>query len=405
MTVNELDINNEDKLENLFSTNKENDLLITTGYLSKLLFYSFFWLAILTLFICIIDPYGISPLQITISGINTEKPGRINIDRLIKPYEVWRYQPKTIFLGTSRIHQSIDPAVLANTEFAPAYNAAVPANKLSENVANLEEYFQLDKNLKNVFIELFIYNFLIPSPETPKKTLIDFLKTTSSLFLSSDAILAAFQTITFNKFNGAYESGYIAPGGNWIRPKEFNTNDTFNQSVYISNIINAHRNIPGMYIQPGSIEALERIIVICKKHHAKLYLLITPSYPWDDYRLLSLHYWPLLEEWIRKISKYENVYSFSQYNDLLEEQPGKDMKWWNDPLHFSSNMGKLMLESLNKTKDPLVPQNLIRFVNNHTVESVLKERKKGLAAWSLKNTQFTKDFDHAKKDLRNDIKD
>ena len=96
-------------------------------------------------FTSIVDPYGVSPLRLTLPGINAVKPKRLAIDRLIKPYEVWRYQPRTVFLGTSRFHQSIDPAVLGGTRFSPAYNAALPATSLWETEALLEEFLNMIK--------------------------------------------------------------------------------------------------------------------------------------------------------------------------------------------------------------------------------------------------------------------
>ena len=53
----------------------------------------------------------------------------------IKPYEVLRRQPRTVFLGTSRIHEAFNPAVLDGTPYAPAYNAAVPGASIAENIA------------------------------------------------------------------------------------------------------------------------------------------------------------------------------------------------------------------------------------------------------------------------------
>jgi len=128
------------------------------------------WAGLAVVFIWIIDPYGVSPIRIEVTGVNRLKPARIDIDRLIKPYEVWRYQPRTIFLGTSRIHQSIDPKVLDGTTFAPAYNASIPANTLSENAATIEQFFSLDPNLKYVFIEAWIYNFMLPGPDETERT-------------------------------------------------------------------------------------------------------------------------------------------------------------------------------------------------------------------------------------------
>jgi len=98
-----------------------------------------FWVFLFLTVTWVVNPYGVSPINITIERINKFKPKRIDIDRLIKPYEVWRYQPKTIFLGTSRFHQSIDPSVLDGTKYAPAYNASIPASSLGMNISHLLE--------------------------------------------------------------------------------------------------------------------------------------------------------------------------------------------------------------------------------------------------------------------------
>jgi hypothetical protein len=47
------------------------------------------------------------------------------------------------FLGTSRLHQSLDPAVLG-TRFAPAYNAAIPNGAMQTNADDLERYVRLN---------------------------------------------------------------------------------------------------------------------------------------------------------------------------------------------------------------------------------------------------------------------
>src|SRR5438477_78164 len=69
-------------------------------------------------------------------------------------------QPRTVFMGTSRIQQAFDPALLDGTRFAPAYNGAIPASTLAQNEAHLEHYFDLDPNLKHVFFELFFWQFI-----------------------------------------------------------------------------------------------------------------------------------------------------------------------------------------------------------------------------------------------------
>jgi hypothetical protein len=118
------------------------------------------WAFVFFAFTFLVDPYGVSPIRLSIARFNELKPKRVDIDRQIKPIEVWRYQPRTVFVGTSRIHQSIDPRGLTDTHYAPAYNGSVPAMSLGMNIAYLERYVELDPNLRNVFAELFLYNFL-----------------------------------------------------------------------------------------------------------------------------------------------------------------------------------------------------------------------------------------------------
>ena len=122
--------------------------MVSPGYLRALGVSVAVWLGLFVLFTWTIDPYGVSPLRLSLQGINAQKPKRIDIDRLIKPYEVWRYQPRTLFLGTSRMHQSMDPAVLDGTRFAPAYNASMPAASMDMHAAYLRRYIQLDPNLR-----------------------------------------------------------------------------------------------------------------------------------------------------------------------------------------------------------------------------------------------------------------
>src|SRR5258708_31774842 len=98
--------------------------MAASGYFRALVLSLAAWLSLYLLFTWTVDPYGVSPIRVGVHGINDIKPKRLDIDRLIKPYEVWRYQPRTIFLGTSRAHQSLDPSVLDGTRFAPAYNAS-----------------------------------------------------------------------------------------------------------------------------------------------------------------------------------------------------------------------------------------------------------------------------------------
>ena len=76
--------------------------MIQSTYLRTFALSSVIIFALFLALIWTVDPYGVSPLGFTSPGFNSVKPKRLTIERLIKPYEVWRYQPHTVFLGTSR---------------------------------------------------------------------------------------------------------------------------------------------------------------------------------------------------------------------------------------------------------------------------------------------------------------
>jgi hypothetical protein len=364
---------------------------IERGYLVVLAGSVALLLVLFLAFTFIIDPYGVSPVQMRLVGVNALKPKRLDIDRLIKPYEVWRHQPRTVFLGTSRIHQSIDPAVLDGTRFAPAYNASIPASTLSENAAHIASFFEMDRNLRAVFVELFLYNFVAPTPaEGPPGAL---LPSALSLFVSAGSAFNSMQTLLFN-VSGRPGSAHVAARGQWVAAANFTT--SFGQDDFIKAIMKIHDGLPPFALQTAAFAALDRIVDLCRRHDAELHLLITPNYPWDDYRLLSMGYWPLLEDWLRKISAYPNVVSFSQYNELLEEPPAPHMKYWNDPIHFNARMGHLMLNFFLGVADPEAPSNLMRRLSPETIEAAIRERRIGLNEWMARNPSFTTAFDKAK---------
>ena len=354
-----------------------------------------FWSGVLSTFTWVINPYGVSPINITIDGINKFKPKRLDIDRIIKPYEVWYKQPKTVFMGTSRIHQAIDPTVLDRTRFAPAYNASIPASTLSENAAHLEQFFWLNPNIKQVFVEVFLYNFIAVQSTAPRMTLSDLAQNTAPLLFSGDAIWDSLKTIIVNRF-GDKSGATVTASGHWVPPRGQKTKDTFNPRLHIDYIMRIHRTIPGMAIQPSAIKALDRIVELCRKNGAELYLIDLPNHPWDDYRLLSIGYWHLVERFYRMLANYPNFISFSQYNVMLTEPAGANMRWWYDPDHPSRTMGDAILHAFIGRSDTGTPTNLMQRVTPETVETVVRERLDGLQAWAAQNPQYTNAFDEAK---------
>jgi hypothetical protein len=373
--------------------------MIGRRYLHGFVLGAALWGGLLLAFIWVIDPYGVSPLRVQKQGFNKFKPGRVNIDRYLKPYEVWRYRPRTVFLGSSRIQQALDPADLDGTPLAPAYNASIPASTLSENAAHLEQFFALDPNLKTVFVELFFSNFIFATNEAPRKTAAEFITGALALHFSATALADAARTIIANR-RGRYDGPQLSARGIWLPQAEPYALGTF--AGFVDGIMQVHKGLLDLNLEPSEFAALDTVVRICRAHGATLHLIITPHHPYDDYRWLSLGYWPLLEAWYRKVAAYPEVISFAQYHAPLEEPIRERMDYWYDPIHVSRKMGSLMLRSFAGRRDQDIPANMLVRVGPANVEQALAERRSGLEAWIRRNPEFVARFEAAKLATGND---
>ncbi len=340
-----------------------------------------------------VDPYGVSPVNASWPSINEFKPKRRNIDRLIKPYEVWRHQPRTVFIGSSRILESIDPAVLDGSRFAPAYNASVPANMLSFDAAQLAQYIELDRNLKYVFVELFFWNFIYQQPAQPKHTFASFMENSWPLHLSGQTLWDSVITLNAN-MAGKQRTPYVGPRGNWRNLPGHNAKPPFD--IYVESIVRIHRNLSKVELQPTAFQALDRIAEICRRSGVELYFLMMPNHPYDDYRIRSLGYWSLLEQWHRSLATYPNVLGASQYTGPLTEPISERMLYWNDPIHPSAKFGELVLRAFLGDRASDIPPDILLPVNKDTVEVVLQKRRSGLDHWTAENPGFAAKFDQEK---------
>lgn len=214
--------------------------------------------------------------------------------------------------------------------------------------------------------------------------------------ISNDALFDAIKTVAHNlKKPGT--PAYIAKEGYRIPASDFNPGTTFNDATFIHAVLYYYRHEP-MALNPDAFKSLDRIVEIARQHHIKLHMFLTPNYPWDNYRLMTLGYWPMWEAWMRKIASYHDVISFSQYNQYMEEAPtlNPKMQWWNDPIHFSLKMGEMMLNDYLGHPSKQTPANFMQSINPNTVESIITERRNSTLRWAATHREFVDNFDDAK---------
>jgi hypothetical protein len=352
---------------------------------ATLMFFGLFFAVTL-----VIDPYGVSPVRLRLVGFNVLKPKRLDIDRLIKPLEVWRYQPRTVFLGTSRIHQSIDPSVLDGTNFAPAYNASVPAVSLGMNISYLEQYARLDPRLKTVFAELFVYNFLGQGQAHTPQTFQEFMSNLVTLEFSSDTLWASFLTVYQNavKRTEGYE---VRPGGFFYYPPGHDAQGTFDG--FAAGIWDIYRRSGGgLKLSEEAMTAARDLIAVAKAQGKALTFIATPNHAYSDYYIDQVGAWDVLEEWLKRLSALAPIYSFSQPNDWVYEPVRHSMTYWNDPFHFSLKMGAAMQTSLVGQVTPGAPENFMIRLTPENVPGLIAERRAAIARWATEHPEFVAKF-------------
>ncbi len=341
----------------------------------------------------VVDPYGVSPLSWSFRGINQHKPERVDIDRQLKPYEVWRYQPVTLLLGTSRIQQSMDPAVLDGSALAPAYNASIPASTLEMNVAHLKEYIRLNPRLRTVMVELFFYNFVGERKAHSTLPSADFLKHTAAMFLSVDTLKATFKTITKNVLAGC-PCQEIKPGGHFSIPDGHDTRAPFDG--FPAGVWELHRTRNDFKLTESAFQAVAEMMAIARANGLTLHFLLTPNHAYDEHYLDAVGVWGVVETWLQRLSDMTPLHSFAQPNAWTQEPVSSRMRYWNDPYHFTLHTGRAMQLALFRGQLEGTPDGFYERLTRDQIPSHIESRKQAVKLWAAAHPDFVKQFDEAR---------
>jgi hypothetical protein len=346
-----------------------------------------------------VDPYGVSPVALSESTVNQYRPMRRDIDRLIKPYEVWRDQPRTVFLGSSRFHQSIDPTALDGTRFAPAYNASMPASTIALSESYLRRYLELDPALRTVVVELFLYNFLGDHPPLGAQPWYEYAQNAASLFASAGTLLAAVQTLYYNQFKRV-PAIEIKRGGFFYFPPGLLKRDPFD--AFAAHVWSDQRQREGrMRLRDSEFESMRRIGALCRERRLELIFLLTPNHAYVDYHIDAAGEWATVREWLSRLAAEPvTIYSFSQPNDWVDEPVSAGMRYWNDPYHFSIEMGNGMQQALaGRTAAAAadLPDNFMIRMTPDEVGAHVESRRAAIRQLAADNPAFVAQFQEQKR--------
>jgi hypothetical protein len=311
----------------------------------------------------IVDPYGLYR-RIDSEGFNQQKEGVRSKIRLVKALELPLRKPKTLLLGSSRVHDGLNPDDIAlnDSQFSPVYNLGIDMLRISEAA----EYLQFAVNnsdIKRVIfgLDFFMFNSMKQSEAgfdpkliSSRPNALDYLKTT---LISASALRDSVQTIK-QSMNQSSRREFLSNGYRPAKMVFYGLSD-YSALHYFTNFTflspKSNTKYYGEFsLQKKAILDFERILRICRDNKIDLKMYISPAHAdLEGEGILAAGKWNLFENWKRTIVGLSDTYGypiwdFSGYNSVTTETVKTPMLNYWDSSHFDEKIGHLILERILK---------------------------------------------------------
>lgn len=306
----------------------------------------------------VIDPYGLY-WHIQISGFNQQKEGVRNKIRFVKALELPLRKPVTVLMGSSRVHDGMNPEHPLLQEYAPVYNLGVDMNRIHETLVLLRHATE-NAPIKRVVLglDLFMFNAKQQSSPDFDETLIgrqtniaDYLVrpifSMTSMYDAVRTVKVSFLTPDRREF---LPNGY--------RPQAFYGLKSHSSAHYYSTWIfltpkpQQAKYYADISISDTVYSDFESIIAFCSKKGIDLHLYITPAHAnLDGEGIRALGKWELREDWKRRVTEIAFIHNvplwdFSGYNSVTTEPVRTTMKYYWDSSHFTETVGNWIVMRL-----------------------------------------------------------
>jgi hypothetical protein len=349
-----------------------------------------------------IDPYLIfdSPRR---PGLDAAKPAVQSHEPLMKAYQSLRVRARTVILGSSRVDIGLDPASAAwPRALRPVYNLGLIGGDTPSGLRLLQAMIdgQRQGDAPEVLVVGLDFEFFLTRPpagvqapaaplDLPDSPPADQGQRVAALVddraslggtaarwrdalagtLSLEAITDSLATVYANRdasaqtdleADGHYSEGQYRHEIDRVGVAAlFARQDAGTLRQYRCPVRRFERTLPGA---GGSLEAVQRLLVLARTRRMKVYLAIAPSHAQHLDLLEQLGYWHDLEDWKRALVGLAaqavadgtdvQLWDFAGYEPYTTERvppPGdrsSRLRWFWDSVHSSSALGDLMLARL-----------------------------------------------------------
>ena len=329
----------------------------------------------------IVDPIGIwgSP---AVEGLNNYKEKQQHFLEVYKPFELRRYQPDNIYIGTSRVYVGWEAE-------ENSYNLGMNSLSLSDMRDYLHYTYKYHVP-KRVYIGLDLFQFSKKYIERhgkgfSKERLEKLNK--GGLYLIDEMLsvsMGMWEQITptvkaSRKHKGdkpIFTRGFCALRGE---------TNVINSKEYYSNLNSYYKSYTEWEYAPESIICLQTILQEAEDNGVEVYLFFNPvaidilalqdlCEVKDNYREIK-----------RKIADIHPVYDFAWTNVMTTDRE----KYWLDGSHYHSKVGEILKNSINSSMD----MDICKLLTRDNVNKSLLEEDKSYANWKIRHLEYLNELE------------
>jgi hypothetical protein len=349
----------------------------------------------------VVDPYGLYR-KVDLNGFNQQKEGVRSKIRFVKALELPLRKPKTIILGSSRVHEAINPddIELSDQQYSPAYNLGIDMLRIHEAA----EYLQFAVNnsdIKRVIfgLDFFMFNSIQqseanfdPSLISARPSAFQYLKST---LISGSAFSDSMRTL--KQSNSQTTRREFLSNGYRPAPMVFFGLSDYTALHYYTNYTFLSPTSNTKYYGEFSLNKkvfldFEKILKICKERQIDLRMYISPAHAdLEGEGIRATGNWILFESWKRKLVDLSDQYDypmwdFSGYNSITTEPVKTPMKNYWDSSHFDERIGHLILKRIFRN-DSGVPTDFGVLLRKENIDSELLKIRVQRSSYELSSPQ------------------
>lgn len=351
-----------------------------TSFLRQCLYTALAFGAAVALINTIVDPYLLFNRPRT-TEFNARKPAVFDNEHLIKAYDVLRFKPKTLLLGTSSMAMGVDALSDAWPFSArPVYNLGMPG----EGAFGIRRYLQhvlATEHPQTVVLGLAFRDFFtlfqpkheppfesrlavtdsgVPTPYLLRQRVDDIAYATLSL----DTLLESFDTLRGNLGGDSSDivSGNVDPY--WHRSKAHM--DGAYSLVVLTDFgyVQLYRDTT---FEDKVWTDVRQIFDLCREHEINLTVILEPAHV-DELEVIDMvGKWNLVEQWKREFTKLASEYGdhegrprvelwdffgYDAYSTESVPNTKTMLRWFLSPSHYTHALGDLMVRRISGSGDP-----------------------------------------------------